>query len=264
MAFAPLPDGDKLFYETHGEGPPLLIISGLGGRAGFWQPHIGELSRYFTLILHDHRGTGSSSKPHFTYSVEQMAGDVVALLDHLGIEQAGVCGHSTGGAIGQVMAIDHAERISALMLASSWAGKDAYFEEFFRARKTLIQNSGPAEYVRTLFTAGFPPKVVSQNPDLVAPPSDEDVALAFPDVACFIARIDGIRAYDRRADIGKIATPTLVTCARDDVITPIHFSEELAALIPGAEADFIETGAHFYPMLEAETFRTQVLKHFST
>ena len=113
------------------------------------------------------------------------------------------------------------------------------------------------------FTAGFPPKVISQNPDLVAPPSADDVALAFPDVECFIARIDAIRAFDRRANLGKITAPTLITCARDDVITPIHFSEELVALIPGAKADFIETGAHFYPMLEAEAFRTQVLKHFS-
>jgi aminoacrylate hydrolase len=262
MAFAPLPDGDQLYYETHGDGPPLLLISGLGGRAGFWQPHISELAQHFTLILHDHRGTGSSSKPHFTYSIEQMAGDVVALLDHLGIDKANLCGHSTGGAIGQVMAIDHPERISTLMLASSWPGKDAYFEEFFRARKTLIENSGPGEYVRTLFAASYPPKVVSENPELVAIPSAQDVALAFPDVECFIRRIDAIRAFDRRGDLGKISVPVLVTCARDDVITPIHFSEALAGEIPGAATDFIETGAHFYPILQAEAFRAQILSHF--
>ena len=264
MAFAPLHDGDELYFEVHGAGPPLLIVSGLGGRAGFWQPLIGQLAGEYTLILHDHRGTGSSSKPHFTYSVEQMADDVVALLDHLGIEKAGLVGHSTGGAIGQVMAIDHPQRLTALMIASSWPGKDAYFEEFFRARKQLIQASGPAEYVRTLFTAGYPPKLVSDNPELVGPPSDEDVALAFPDVDCFIRRIDAIRAFDRRADLGKINVPVLVTCARDDVITPIHFSEELAALIPGAGVDFIDTGAHFYPVLQQGEFCRQVRSHFKS
>ncbi|MGI9483537.1 MAG: alpha/beta fold hydrolase [Hyphomicrobiales bacterium] len=264
MAFAPLPDGDELYYETHGSGPPVLIVSGLGGRPGFWQPLLGELTKDFTIILHDHRGTGSSSKPHFTYSVEQMAADVAALLDHLNIEKAGLVGHSTGGAIGQVMAIDHPHRLSALMIASSWPGKDAYFEEFFRARKKLIETSGPAEYVRTLFIAGYPPKVVSDNPHLVADPSEEDVALAFPDVDCFIRRIDAIRAFDRRTELENIDMPVLVTCARDDMITPIHFSQELAKRIPGAVVDFIETGAHFYPVLQQGDFCRQVRSLFTS
>ncbi len=263
MPFAPLPDGDKIYYETHGDGPPLLIVTGLGGRAGFWHPHLDAFTPHFNVILHDHRGCGQSSLTHMEYSVEQMAGDVVVLLDHLEISTAVFIGHSTGGAIGQALAIDHPGRISRLMLASSWPGHDPFFEELFRSRRRMITELGADEYVRSLSIIGYPPDWLRENPQLTQEPDPKDVALAVPDVECFAARMDAIRNFDRRADLHKIYIPTLVTCAEDDMVTPKHLSVELGRSIPGAQLDLMPTGGHFYPITRKEAFQRQVVSFLS-
>lgn len=260
MPFAPLPDGDQIYYETHGEGPPLLIVTGLGGRAGFWHGHLPQLTPHFQVILHDHRGCGQSNLTHMEYSVEQMADDVAALLGHLGISGASFIGHSTGGAIGQALALDHPGSVSRLMLASSWAGQDPFFNELFRSRKRMILELGPDEYVRTLSIIGYPPDWLRENPSITLQPDPKDVEIAVPDVECFAARMDAIMRFDRRADVGQIGIPTLVSCAEDDMVTPKHLSAELARLIPGAELDMIPTGGHFYPMTRKETFVTQIVQ----
>ena len=103
MPFAPIPGG-KLYYETSGSGPPLLLVSGLGGTAGFWRQQAPRLAERFTVVVHDHRGVGRSSRDAIAYSIEQMAGDTLALMDHLDIGTAAMVGQSTGGAIGQHVA----------------------------------------------------------------------------------------------------------------------------------------------------------------
>src|SRR5690606_19867711 len=79
MAELTLADGAKLYYEVHGDGPPLVLVAGLSGSATFWNAHLPELSKRYKLVLHDHRGTGRSSLDRIEYSVPQMADDVLAL-----------------------------------------------------------------------------------------------------------------------------------------------------------------------------------------
>ena len=109
MPHLTLSDGESLYYEEHGAGKPLLLVSGLGGVASFWKPHVAILSEHYRVILHDHRGTGASSKSLIDYSVTQMTDDLLQLMDHLEIARADFVGHSTGGAIGQTMALDFPE-----------------------------------------------------------------------------------------------------------------------------------------------------------
>src|SRR5215475_15633436 len=90
----------ELHYESHGDGPPLMLVSGLNGVASFWLKQVPVLAKDFRVIVHDHRGTGQSTHSPIVYSVEQMADDVLKLMDALKIEAAHVAGHSTGGAIG--------------------------------------------------------------------------------------------------------------------------------------------------------------------
>src|SRR5260221_7100783 len=84
--------GGEIYYEVHGAGPPLLLISGLGGMASYWRPQLSALTDRFQVILHDHRGTGQSEKSRIRYSVDQMTTDVVGLMDGLGVRDAHVLG----------------------------------------------------------------------------------------------------------------------------------------------------------------------------
>jgi aminoacrylate hydrolase len=74
MPKAKLPDCE-LYFEEHGQGEPLLLVSGLGGVASYWKPNLPALAAKYRVILHDHRGTGASSHSRIKYSVDQMTDD---------------------------------------------------------------------------------------------------------------------------------------------------------------------------------------------
>jgi aminoacrylate hydrolase len=112
--------GIELYYETYGDGPPLLLVPGLGGVGSYWRPQIDALSEQFKVIVHDHRGTGRSTRSEIAYSVDQMTSDLLILMDALGIERAHLVGHSTGAAIGQTMAIERPDRVDRLVLYAGW------------------------------------------------------------------------------------------------------------------------------------------------
>src|ERR1700712_3815966 len=104
------PDG-TLVYDVTGAGPPLFLVTGLGGSRGYWASILPELSARFTVVTHVHMGTGQTVSRRTTHSVEALAADVVALMDHLGIAKNHLVGHSTGAAVGQGMAQDTPERL---------------------------------------------------------------------------------------------------------------------------------------------------------
>lgn len=258
MPHLTLCDGERLHYAVRGDGPPLLLVSGLNGVASFWAPHVEALAARFTVVRHDHRGTGRSSHSRIDYSVEQMADDVIQLMDHLGIERAHLVGHSTGGAIGQTLALDRPERIDRLVLSATWSAADAYFRRLFEVRAETLRASGPAAYVQANALFMRPPAWTRDNAAALA--AEEAVATAeFPPPEVMLSRIAAILRFDRRAELDRIAAPTLVVAARDDIVTPLYYSEELAARIPGAELVVLEDGGHFYPVVRDAEFRQAVL-----
>lgn len=254
MAILTLSDGENLYYEVHGQGPPLVLISGLNGVGAFWKPHLQALSRSRTVVLHDHRGTGQSSPSRIDYSVEQMAGDLVELLDHLGIGAADMVGHSTGGAICQVLGIDHPERVASLVLSATWTAADGYFRRLFELRGDVLQAMGPLGYVRASLMFMRPPSWIrdhdaTQNEEIAA------MVAGFPVPEVMLSRIAALLRFNRRAELGRIGVPTLIVGARDDMVTPVYYSEELGGLIPGARTVILEAGGHFFPVSAAEEFR---------
>jgi len=180
-------------------------------------------------------------------------------MDHLDIDRAHLVGHSTGGAIGQVVAIDHPARLDRLVISASWPGRDPYFDLLFQVRAGVLKNLGPAEYVRQAALIGRPPHWLRDHPEEVAAPAEAMVEVLVASVECTLGRIAAIRAYDRRADLSRIATPVLVAGAADDMVTPVHLSRELIAAIPGARADIADWGGHFYPVIRPDYFLAQVL-----
>lgn len=245
MAHLALRDGARLYYETHGSGPALVLVPGLGGVATFWQRHVAALSKRYTVVLHDHRGCGRSGPSRIDYSVGQMADDVLQLMDGLGIARAHLIGHSTGGAIGQTLALDAPQRIDRLVLSATWTRADAYFRRLFGTRSEAMTRLGAGFYGRLGNLVLYPPWWLAQNIEALEaaqanspiPPTED---------ATVLSRIAAILAFDRSDEIGRIAHPTLVMAARDDAVTPSYFSEQLAAAIPGARLQLLPTGGHFY------------------
>jgi aminoacrylate hydrolase len=231
-----------LYHEEAGQGPPLMLVPGLSGQGSFWISQVPVFSREFRTIVHDHRGTGRSTHSRIAYSVEQMADDALRLMDALKVDSAHFVGHSTGGAIGQVIALDH---------------PDAYFRRLFESRCQTLLDSGIEAYLRASALVQSTPWWVSQNDEFLTDLHRVTAAAAAP-VEIIASRIDAILRHDRRLRLLEIRVPTLVIVAQDDMITPRFYSDELASRIPGAKLVVLETGGHYAPVIHSEPFNAAV------
>jgi aminoacrylate hydrolase len=247
----------EIHYEEAGQGPALMLVPGLNGVGSFWMHQVAELQRDFRVVVHDHRGTGQSTHSRIRYSVEQMADDVLRLMDRLGIARAHFVGHSTGGAIGQTIAQDHPDRLQALVLSATWAGPDAYFRRLFEVRRQILLTSGVEAYLRASVLVLAPPWWVSANDAAIAEDHRRVAAGAAP-VDVMTSRIDAILAFDRRPRLHEIRTPTLVVVAADDMVTPPFYSDELAQRIPGAKLVVLDGGGHFAPQIAPAAYNAAV------
>ncbi|QQS13568.1 MAG: alpha/beta fold hydrolase [Rhodospirillales bacterium] len=262
MPHTTLRDGARLYYETHGAGPPLMLVTGLGGVATFWAPHVAALAERYTVVLHDHRGCGRSELSRIDYSVDQMADDALQLMDALGIETARYVGHSTGGAMGQVIAIDHPARISKLVLSATWAKTDAFFRRLFEVRSLLLRHLGPEAYVKAsglaLNAAAW---IRDHDAELAANEALAAETIPVPEIV--LSRIAAIVAHDRREALRGIRCPTLAIGARDDQVTPAYFTEELGRLVPDCRTVVLPYGGHLFPNVVPETYQRILLEFFA-
>ena len=247
----------EIYYEEAGQGEPLFLVPGLSGQGSFWAHQVEAFKDRFRVIVHDHRGAGRSTHSHIKYSVERMADDVLRLMDTLRIESAHLVGHSTGGAIGQVIALDHARRLRSLVLSATWAGPDPYFRRLFEVRKETLLTLGIEAYLRASVLVLAPPDWVSRN-DAALTELHRAQSAAWPPREIVASRIDAIVAFDRRARLGDIRVPTLVVVAQDDMVTPKFYSDELAKAIRGASYVVLDGGGHFAPQILPEPYNRSV------
>jgi aminoacrylate hydrolase len=248
----------EIHVEVTGEGAPLLLVAGLGGRGAFWGKQVQAFAEHFQVITHDHRGCGDSSPGKAIWGAEQMAEDLVALMDAMGIEKAHLAGHSTGGAIGQHVALKWPDRLDRLVLSCSWAGPDEYFVQLFRMRREILINCGPLAYY-TNGTYLAHPGAYLQAEMKDARSFMEGRMAAWPGLEVELSRLAAVAAHDLRSHVDKIGHKTLCIGAQDDQITPVGFTQELAALISGAELHVLPYGGHFCPMTATDAYNARVL-----
>ncbi len=251
-------DWGGLHYDEAGSGDPLLLVSGLNGLAAPWQPVIPGLAGRFRVITHDHRGLGRSDGWDGPYSVDQIADDVIGLMDGLGIGRAHIVGHSLGGAVAQALAADHPGRVGGLVIYASWPGKDAFFDRTMLMRQDVLLHQGIEAFLRTGPLGIYPPRWVRDNDAGLTAALPAAIA-AFAGVDKMMARMKACLDHERRAALPGIAAPTLVIGTRDDVATPAYCSAEIAAAIPGAELVVLPYGGHNAHQVVPEELQEQLL-----
>lgn len=247
----------SLYYERHGAGFPVLLVTGLAGYAQYWRDQIPAFSRNFEVIVYDQRGVGESD-PGCCSTMERMAADATALLDALKIPRAHVVGHSAGGAVAQVLAIEHPQRLASIVIAASWPKADAYLRRLFALRKEVLLRLGPDMYNQVNTLLLYPPHYIAKNNEKLRLIEAQALAnFAAPEPT--LSRIDAVLAFDRTADLGRIRTPTLIIAAQDDLVTPAYYSEQLARRIQGAEIKFFPQGGHYLNQIQPREFNQAVL-----
>src|SRR3954464_322109 len=240
-----LNDGAEIAVHVDGDGRDLLLVSGLGGTAAFWEPVVAPLrERGFRVIRFDQRGIGASTRGAGAVDIDWLAQDSLAVLEHAGSARALLLGHSTGGVILQAMALAEPSRIAGLVLSGSWLRPNRYMAELFRSRLAILPIA-PGEYAAMVPFLGFPADWLEANwpryeAMLAAAPTTE----AQQDVVA--ERIQALVSFDRSAEIGRITAPILIQGAEDDLIVPAFLQRELAGALPRAEFHFFATGGPFF------------------
>lgn len=250
-----LPDGGVLAYGVHGAGPPLLLVAGLGGVAAAWSAVVPELARHFTVVLHDHRGTGASSRCDRAYSIASIAEDVLRLMDHLALGQAAYVGHSTGGAVGQHLAVHAPERLTRAVLSATWARNCAYMRRLFAFRLEVLNRLGGAAYRRHGELVLTSPDWIAAQPEAAAAPNEETPL----EIEIIRRRIGAVLAHDMQEELGRIVCPTLILTAEDDAVVPAYHSMGLVAAIPGARLATLRDGGHLIQRSRARAFLETIL-----
>ncbi|MGE3712435.1 MAG: alpha/beta fold hydrolase [Hyphomicrobiaceae bacterium] len=257
MPRVPTADGCRLQAEIEGNGEAVMLISGLSGRADFWNPVRPRLARRYRVITFDQRGLGSSERSAAPCTIGLMASDVLAVLDHFGVDRAHIVGHSTGGTVAQTLAIDHPSRVGRLVLSGTWARPDYRFRLLFNTRLSVLQRAGPEAYHALGQLLTYPPSWINVNEAAISAKLTAADGMANEPIDIVAERISMLLAFDRLADLRKIATRTLVISAVDDAMVPFSHAQQLAREISGAR--LMETeGGHFFPSIEPESFASAV------
>lgn len=232
------------YYEIVGTGEPLVFVCGLSADLQVWRFQIHELSRSHQVIVFDNRGAGRSSAPDEPYTIAQMAEDLGALLDHLGLPAVHLLGWSMGGVIAQSFALAHPSRVRRLLLLNSFAEPDGLLREaisnWMNVRCANVSDEQVARYAARLV---FSPDLLDSAAALE---SIVQNMLANPhrqSLHGFLRQADALLDYVAPPDLHLLGGCAAVLTARHDRLTPPYLSEALAARLPGASLHVLP-GAH--------------------
>lgn len=247
-----LPDGAVLQGACEGQGPDILLVSGLGGTGAFWEPVVRALAGRFRLIRFDQRGIGASSRGTAACTIAQLAADAQAILNHLDSRGTILVGHSTGGCIIQEMALRDPSRLAGLVLSGAWAKPSRYMSELFRSRLAVLR-AAPREYAALGALISYPTEWLDRNwPRFEA--AVRQAPLSQEAQTIVAERIEALLSFDRSGEIGAIGLPRIIIGAEDDLIVPPFLQRELAALLPQAAIAILPSGGHFFPVSRTEDF----------
>jgi len=243
----------ELYYEIHGEGKPLVLISGLGYPLWQWHKMVPYLAEHFKVITYDNRGVGQSDKPVGPYTAQMLAADTVGLLDALNIDKAIIMGHSMGGFIAQAMALDFPQRVEKLILCSTNFGGPHHIPVTPEAIKVLTDITSDA---LTRFKNGLvvstAPGWAEANPAMieewikwrVANPIEPAPYQA--QLAIGLGLLPEAAAFENK--LPNITVPTLILFGAHDKVVPPANADLLAKQLAGSQIRIFPDAGHFFPL----------------
>jgi aminoacrylate hydrolase len=259
--------GARVAYTKEGQGPAVLLIQGVGLIGDGWLPQVKELSDRFTLIRFDHRGIGASTITDGEITIEAMAADALAIMDHEQIESFHVVGHSMGGMIAQQVALEAPHRVESLSLLCTfasgkqatrltlpmvWLGLRSRLGPRASRRNAFLEIIMPSKHLRTLNRV--------QLAEELAPLFGHDLA---DQPSIVLKQLRALGNYDRWTDLARLKSiPTLVLSATEDKIALPEYGRELASCIPGARFIEISDAGHGVPIQLAGQVNALLEEHF--
>lgn len=247
-SFVDAPDGARLAVTVEGDGPPLLLIPGLGATRVVFRPLMALLAAHFRVAVYDQRGIGASQVTAGPYTTAQLAGDGAAVLDAVPIDRATVLGASFGGLVAQAVAVGYPERTAALVLAATGPGPAHLAEEPDPAAVAALLGKGarsPEEAYRIACTVLYSPRFQEAHPEFIDQ-QVRDRATRPIDGRAFRAQLAASTAHDVWDRLPSITVPTLVVHGSEDAVMPLANARLLAERIPGATMVVFDGAGHLF------------------
>ena len=256
-------NGQELYYEVHGEGPPLVLVMGIGYDSSLWAlEQVPVLSTQFQVILVDNRDAGRSSTARQPYTIADMADDLAGLLDALGIQHTHLLGLSMGGMIALEFALRHGDRLGRLVLTGTGAAParsavdPIQIWNWIKANDPTGDVFGGNQFL-SLFSTAFlrnhqavrdTAALLASNPYPMNPQAYQRQAAAY-------------LQFDALDRLAAITAPTLVMVGEQDLLTPPWIAREVADAIPDARFEIIrgDGSSHILPIERPGEFNQLVL-----
>ena len=245
-------NGIEIYYEIHGDGAPLILISGLGYDQWMWHKMIPGLARHFQVIAFDNRGVGQSDQPAGPYTAQMLADDTAGLLNALGIKKAAVMGHSMGGFIAQALVLSKPELVSKLILSATNFGGPRAIPVTLEAMAVLSDISGdPVARLKRGILVSCAPGFRDAHPEIVAEWVDYRVEHPIQptpyqaQMAIGLALVAEEKCFEHRLE--QVRVPTLILFGEYDKVVPPGNAELLARAIPNSRIEILKNAGHFFP-----------------
>lgn len=235
-----------------GAGPAVVLSNSLGSTHRMWDAQITDLERRFTVVRYDTRGHGASPVPQGPYGIDDLADDLVALLDRLDLERAHLVGLSLGGMTAMRVAARHPERVNRIALLCTGAHLPPASAWTERAATVRAQGSAAvaAAVVDRWFTSGYDGDRSRWQQMVAATPAEG-----------YASCCEAIAEGDLRQQLPSITAPTLAIAGADDPATPPATLAEIADAIPGARLLIVDDAAHLANVEQPGAVTPALLAH---
>jgi pimeloyl-ACP methyl ester carboxylesterase len=254
-------NGIDIYYETQGDGPPIVLIPYLAADQACYAFQVAEYAKHFTCFSVDLRGAGLSGKPEGTYTTELLADDVAAFMQAAGIDSAHVFGLSLGAATGMWLAAKHPARVRTLSLHSAWPRTDPFLRVAVEGWRIMAQalDSVTEMVIKGIFPWCFTPELYAARPEYIDSLAEFVRGRPMPPVDAFLRQSEAVLTHDAHEVLGSIQAPTLLTYGRHDAVTSTRFAGPIRDAVADSEFIVFEDCAHAPIYENVEEFNSRTL-----
>lgn len=246
-------NGYKLAYRLEGNqrGPVVVLSHALATSMDIWGYQLPLLMRRFRVLLYDLRGHGGSESPGASYTLEELASDVAALLEHLEIPRAAFVGVSIGGMIGQIFALQFPDKLSSLVLCSTGSQTEQQGKNTLEDRINKVRSEGLQTQIQPTLARWFSPRFIEEAPHTMAWVSDLILSTS---VEGYVGCCRAVQGLDITEALSAIQARTLLISGEQDLGFPERISRAIQQRVAGSELVVLRDAAHLGNVERAHAF----------